>query len=67
MNLFKAELARNSTGYFLVIMGMAAVGIGSHAHYDKMIDLGASLVVAALVAFQAKRSPDGPTPTTRSK
>jgi hypothetical protein len=64
MDIFRNELARNVTGYFLVILGMAAVGFGSHAHYDKMIDLGASLVTASLVAFQAKRTPDGNTTTT---
>lgn len=65
MELLKAELARNVTGYFLVLLGMMAVGYGSHAHFDKMIDLGASLVTASLVAFQAKRTPDGNTTTTQ--
>ena len=65
MDLLKSELARNITGYFLVVLGMLAVGYGSHAHFDKMIDLGASLVTASLVAFQAKRTPDGNTTTTQ--
>lgn len=60
MELFKAELSRNASAYFLVTLGMITVGFGSHAHYDKMIDLGASLVTASLVAFQAKRTPDKP-------
>lgn len=63
MDLFKSEFSRNASAYFLVSLGMFTVWGGSHAHYDKMIDLGASLVTASLVAFQAKRTPDVP-PTT---
>lgn len=65
MDLFKAEMSRNASAYFLVTLGMVTVGFGSHSHYEKMIDLGASLVTASLVAFQAKRSPDGNTTTTQ--
>lgn len=65
MDILKSELARNVTGYFLVVLGMIAVGYGSHAKFDKMVDLGASLVTASLVAFQAKRTPDGNTTTTQ--
>jgi len=61
MDLLKSELSRNITGYFLVLLGMIAVGYGGHFHFDKMVDLGASLVTASLVAFQAKRSTDTPT------
>jgi hypothetical protein len=64
MDILKNEFARNVTGYFLVIIGMVAVGYGGHFHFDKMVDLGASLVTASLVAFQAKRTPDGNTTTT---
>lgn len=65
MDIIKSELSRNLSAYFLVTVGMIAVGCGSHAHFDKMIDLGASLVTASLVAFQAKRTPDGNTTTTQ--
>jgi hypothetical protein len=65
LDLLKSELSRNITGYFLVLLGMIAVGYGGHFHFDKMVDLGASLVTASLVAFQAKRTPDGNTTTTQ--
>jgi hypothetical protein len=65
MDILRSELARNVTGYFLVILGMAAVAYGGHYHYDKMVDLGASLVTASLVAFQHKNAPDGNTTTTQ--
>jgi hypothetical protein len=65
MDILKSELSRNLSAYFLVSLGMIAVGFGSHQHFDKMIDLGASLVTASLVAFQAKRTPDGNTTTTQ--
>lgn len=58
MDILKSELGRNASAYFLVVLGMVTVGFGSHQHYDKMIDLGASLVTASLVAFQAKKSSD---------
>lgn len=62
---FKSELVRNSTGYFLVIVGLTAMGIGAHFHFDKMVDSGYGLVGAALLAFQAKHAPDGNTTTTQ--
>lgn len=65
MDILKSELSRNLSAYFLVTLGMAAVWGGSHFNFTKMIDLGASLVTASLVAFQAKRTPDGNTTTTQ--
>jgi hypothetical protein len=65
MDLFKSELSRNISAYFLVLVGMASCAYGGRYHFDKMVDLGASLVTASLVAFQAKRTPDGNTTTTQ--
>jgi len=65
MNEFRSELTRNSTGYFLVIVGLIAMCIGGHSHFDKMIDSGYGLVGAALLAFQSKHAPDGNTTTTQ--
>lgn len=56
------ELARNSPGYFLVSIGLASVYIGGHAGNVKLQEAGYALVTAALIAFQAKRSPDAPPP-----
>lgn len=65
MDLIKGELSRNISAYFLVLVGMTSCAYGGHYHFDKMVDLGASLVTASLVAFQAKRTPDGNTTTTQ--
>lgn len=63
--MFKTELARNSTGYFLVIVGLIGMSYAHHIGFDKMGDTAAGLVGAALLAFQAKHSPDGNTTTTQ--
>lgn len=62
--VLKSEFSRNISAYFLICVGMSAVAYGGHFKYDKMVDLGASLVTASLVAFQAKKTPDGNTTTT---
>jgi len=64
MDLFKSELARNASAYFLVTIGLATMAYSHHIGYDKMGEAGGVLVSAALLAFQAKRSPDGNTTTT---
>ena len=61
----RSELVRNSTGYFLVLVGLSAMGIGAHFHFDKMADAAVGLVSAALLAFQSKHAPDGNTTTTQ--
>lgn len=64
--MFKSEFIRNSTGYFLVIAGLVAMGYAHHVgNFDKMIETGGALVTAALLAFQAKHTPDGNTTTTQ--
>lgn len=66
METLKNELARNSTGYFLVVVGLAAMAYAHHAgQFDKMIETGAGLVGAALLAFQSKHAPEGNTTTTQ--
>jgi hypothetical protein len=64
VDALKSELARNSTGYFLVIVGLIAMGYAHHAgSFDKMVETGAGLVGAALLAFQSKHVPEGNTST----
>lgn len=63
--MFKSELARNSTAYFLVIVGLAAMAYAHHVGFDKMAETGSGLVGAALIAFQARHTPDGNTTTTQ--
>jgi hypothetical protein len=65
MNSFVSELTRNTVGFFLVIVGLAAMAFGAHIHTDMMIDAGKGLVSAALLAFQSKHAPDGNTTTTQ--
>lgn len=63
-----AELTRNLSGYFLVLVGLAAIWGGGHAPsgvQTALIDAGKGLVGAALIAFQIKRTPDGNTVTTQ--
>lgn len=63
--MFKSEFIRNSTGYFLVIAGLVAMAYAHHVGFDKLVETGGALVTAALLAFQAKHSPDGNTTTTQ--
>ena len=65
MDLLKSELGRNLSAYFLVSIGLAAMAYAHHIGYDKMGETGGILVSAALLAFQAKRTPDGNTTTTQ--
>lgn len=65
MEILKSELGRNVTGYFLVITGFLAMSYAHHVGYEKMGETAASLITAALIAFQAKRTPDGNTTTTQ--
>lgn len=65
MDILKSEFGRNVTGYFLVVGGFIFMLSGHHLQSDKMQELGGTLVTAALLAFQAKRSPDGNTSTVQ--
>jgi hypothetical protein len=65
MEALKNELARNSTGYFLVIVGLVAMAYAHHAgQFDKMVETGAGLVGAALLAFQSKHNVEDRVPPT---
>jgi len=64
MDILKSEVARNITGYFLVISGIFCIVYGGHTSNAVLIDTGKGLVGASLLAFQMKRSPDGNTTTT---
>ena len=62
---FITEVVRNTSGYFLVTIGLIALYVGGHVNQPKLQDAGYALVTASLLAFQAKRSPDGNTATTQ--
>lgn len=64
MEVFKSEMSRNASAYFLTIMGLSCLWLGSSHGFSEVIKAGAALQGAALLAFQAKRSPDGNTTTT---
>lgn len=64
-NDFGAELIRNMVGMFLIVIGMISIGFGAHWHMAELVTLGTlTLIPAALLALQSKRSPDGNTTTT---
>lgn len=65
IELFKLEMSRNLSAYFLALLGVLTVVGGGHMHFDKMTDLGIAFATASLVAFQGKRTPDGNTTTTQ--
>jgi hypothetical protein len=52
---FKDELVRNSTAYFLTIVGTGTVILGAFYHQDKVTETGAGLVSAAMLAFKPKQ------------
>jgi hypothetical protein len=59
------ELIRNMVGFFLVATGILVIVMGAHWHMDVLITLGtATMIPAALLALQSKRTPEGNTTTT---
>jgi hypothetical protein len=54
------ELNRNLTGYILLIAGLASMMIAHHTGFEKLVETGAGLVGAALLAFQHRNAPDAP-------
>ena len=59
------ELIRNLVGIFLVIVGVGVICMGAHWHMDVLVTLGVSTMIpAALLALQSKRTPEGNTTTT---
>jgi hypothetical protein len=59
MASLREELSRNSTGFILLFAGLIAMSYAHHVGFDKMIEVGAGLISAALYAFQ-HRSPASP-------
>ena len=52
------ELVRNMVGLFLIAVGILVIVMGAHWHMDVLVTLGtATLVPAALLALQSKRTP----------
>lgn len=64
LDVLKNEMGRNMAAYFLIIIGVGCLWFGSSHNYSEVIKAGAALEGAALLAFQAKRTPDGNTTTT---
>jgi hypothetical protein len=63
---FCTELIRNMVGFFLVATGVLVICLGAHWHMDVMVTLGtATLIPAAMLALQSKRTPEGNTTTTQ--
>jgi hypothetical protein len=62
---FCTELIRNLIGFFLVATGILVICLGAHWHMDVLVTLGTSTMIpAAMLALQSKRSPEGNTTTT---
>jgi hypothetical protein len=59
------ELIRNLVGIFLIFVGVGVICMGAHWHMDVLVTLGVSTMIpAALLALQSKRTPEGNTTTT---
>lgn len=59
------ELIRNMVGFFLVGTGVGVICLGAHWHMPELVTLGVSTMIpAALLALQSKRTPEGNTTTT---
>ena len=63
---FFTEVIRNLVGLFLISVGIVVISLGAHWHMDVLVTLGtATLVPAALLSLQSKRTPEGNTTTTQ--
>lgn len=63
---FCTELIRNMVGFFLVAIGVVVICLGAHWHMDVLVTLGtATMIPAAMLALQSKRTPEGNTTTTQ--
>lgn len=51
---FKGELVRNTTAFFLVMVGVPLVILGATKKLDKVAECGGGLISAALLAFKGK-------------
>jgi len=64
---FFTECIRNMVGFFLVIVGIIIICLGAKWHMDDLIKLGTlTLIPAAMLALQSKRTPEGNTTTTQT-
>jgi hypothetical protein len=63
MNEVIEELARNITGYFLCILGLVLVLVGTLRNLPTLTETARSLFAAALLSFQTKQAPAGDTKT----
>ena len=62
---FCTELIRNMVGFFLVGVGVSVICLGAHWHMQELVTLGtATMIPAAMLALQSKRTPEGNTTTT---
>lgn len=62
---FFTELIRNMVGFFLIGTGVGIICLGAHWHMDVLVNVGtATLIPAAMLALQSKRTPEGNTTTT---
>lgn len=57
MATLRDELSRNATGYCLLVTGLTAMAYAHHTGFEKLVETGAGLVGAALLAFQHRSSP----------
>lgn len=63
---FLVEFTRNLIGLLLIGVGIGVICLGAHWHMLELVTLGVStLIPAALLALQSKKTPDGNTTTTQ--
>ena len=63
---FFTEVIRNLVGIFLILVGVGVICLGAHWHMVELVTLGVSTMIpAALLALQSKKTPDGNTTTTQ--
>ena len=64
---FFTECIRNMVGFFLVIVGIIVICLGVRWNQPALIQLGTlTLIPAAMLALQSKRTPEGNTTTTQT-
>lgn len=62
---FFTELIRNMVGFFLVAVGILIIVLGLRWQMQALVNLGSlTMIPAAMLALQSKRTPEGNTTTT---
>lgn len=62
---FCTEIIRNMVGFFLVAVGICVIYLGLRWQMQALVNLGSlTMIPAALLALQSKRTPEGNTTTT---